>query len=53
MQHFRRMPSLQKFAAVHLSVYNHFYQKCRLCRRGALKLNRTAFLTNWRQFGAT
>jgi putative transposase len=37
MLRFRQMRRLQKFAAVHSSVHNHF------------KLNRTAALTEWRQ----
>ena len=36
MSRFRQMRSLQKFAAVHSSVFNHF------------KLNQTAALTEWR-----
>ena len=51
MQRFRRMRSLQKFASVHSSVYNHFNQERSLYRRDALKLNRTAALTEWRQLG--
>ncbi len=37
MQRFRRVRSLQKFASVHSSVYNHF------------KLTRAAALSEWRQ----
>lgn len=33
MLRFRRMRSLQKFAAVHASVYNHFNQECSLSTR--------------------
>ncbi|WP_282121417.1 IS6 family transposase [Ruegeria atlantica] len=49
MQRFRRMRSLQKFASVHSSVYNHFNQERLLTRRDTFKLTRTAALTEWRQ----
>ena len=37
---FRRMQSLQKFATVHFSVYNHFNQERHLRSRDNFKLNR-------------
>jgi putative transposase len=40
---------LQKFAAVHSSVHNHFNQERHLYSRDNFKLNRTAALTEWRQ----
>jgi hypothetical protein len=40
---------LQKFAAVHYSVHNHFNQKRHFYSRDNFKLNRTAALTEWRQ----
>jgi len=46
---FRRMRSLQKFATVHASVYNHFNQERSLSSRPNFKENRTAGLTEWRQ----
>ncbi len=46
---FRRMRSLQKFASVHSSVYNHFNQERSLTSRDHFKLNRTAALAEWRQ----
>lgn len=49
MQRFRRMRSLQKFAAVHASVFNHFNQERHLYTRQNFKLNRTAALAEWRQ----
>jgi len=49
MQRFRRMRSLQKFAAVHGSVYNHFNQERHLYSRQNFKENRTAALAEWRQ----
>jgi len=52
MLRFRRMRTLQKFAAVHSSVYNHFNQERSLSSRDIFKLNRTAALTEWRQLGA-
>ena len=52
MLRFRRMRTLQKFAAVHSSVYNHFNQERSLSNRDIFKLNRAAALTEWRQLGA-
>ncbi|WP_109311217.1 IS6 family transposase [Ruegeria sp. AU67] len=49
MQRFRRMRSLQKFAAVHSSVYNHFNQERSLTSRDTFKLTRAAALSEWRQ----
>ena len=48
---FRRMRSLQKFVAVHSSVYNHFNLRRHLYSRDHSKLNRAAALAQWRQFG--
>ena len=48
MQRFRRMRSLQKFAAVHSSVFNHFHQDRSLSKRDHFKQNRTAALAEWR-----
>ena len=52
MLRFRRMRSLQKFAAVHSSVLNHFNLERHLYSRANFKLNRTAALAEWRQLGA-
>jgi len=52
MHRFRRMRSLQQFAAAHSSVYNHFNQERSLSSRDVFKRNRTAALTEWRQLGA-
>jgi putative transposase len=49
MQRFRRMRSLQMFAAIHSSVSNHFNQERHLYSRQNFKLNRAAALTEWRQ----
>jgi len=40
---------LQKFAAFHSSVHNHFNQERHFYSRENFKLNRTAALTEWRQ----
>ncbi len=52
MQRFRRMRSLQMFAAVHASVYNLFNQERHLYSRRKFKLNRAAALEEWRQLCA-
>jgi putative transposase len=52
MQRFRRMRSLQKFAAVHSSIYNHFNQERSLTSRDTFKLTRSAALAEWRELGA-
>jgi putative transposase len=49
MLRFRRMRSLQKFAAVHSYVHNHFNQERHLYSRQNFKLNRAAALAEWRQ----
>ncbi len=51
MQRFRRMRSLQKFAAVHSSIYNHFNQERSLTSRDTFKLTRSAALAEWRKLG--
>jgi putative transposase len=48
MLRFRRIRSLQKFAAVHASVFNHFNQERSLCSRQHFKASRAAALTEWR-----
>jgi putative transposase len=52
MMRFRRMRSLQKFAALHGSVHNHFNQERTLISRPIFKERRTAALTAWRQLCA-
>ncbi len=49
MLRFRQMRSLQKFAAVHRSVHNHFNQERHLYSRRHFKFNRSAALAEWRQ----
>ena len=51
MLRFRQMRSLQKFAAVHSSIHNHFNQERHLYSRTNFKLNRAAALAEWRQLG--
>jgi putative transposase len=45
MQRFRSMRSLQKFAAIHASVCNHFNQELTFYNRDNFKLGRTADLS--------
>ena len=52
MLRFRRMRSLQKFAAVHGSIHNHFNQERHLSPRPTFKERRAAALTEWRQLCA-
>ena len=52
MLRFRRMRSLQKFVAVHASVYNLFNSERSLYSRSNFKLNCAAALAEWRQLGA-
>ena len=49
---FRRTRSLQKFAAVHASVSNHFNRERSLSSRDLFKANRAAALSEWRGLGA-
>jgi len=48
MERFRRMQTLQKFAAVHNALHNHFNQERHLTRRETYKQNRSAALAEWR-----
>jgi putative transposase len=52
MLRFRQMRCLQKFAAVHSSVHNHFNQERHHYSRGNFKTLRAAALAEWRQLGA-
>ena len=51
MQRFRQTRSLQKFAAVHSSVHNHFNQERHFYSRENFKVNRAVALAEWRQLG--
>jgi putative transposase len=48
MERFRRMKTLQKFAAVHGTVHNHFSQERHLVSREIYKQRRSAALAEWR-----
>jgi putative transposase len=52
MAKFRDVKTLQKFASVHASVYNHFYLDRHLNCRDVFKQNRSAALAEWRQLTA-
>ncbi len=52
MQRFRQMRSLQMFAAVHASVFNHFNSERSLSSRANFKRNRAAALAEWRDLCA-
>ena len=49
MSRFRRMRSLQKFASIHSSVYNHFNLERHLYSRTNFKARRDAALREWRE----
>ncbi len=44
--------TLQKFAAAHASIHNHFNHDRHLNRRDIFKQNRAAALAEWRQLAA-
>jgi transposase-like protein len=48
MIRFRRMKTLQKFAAVHGTVHNHFSQERHLISRDLYRERRSAALAEWR-----
>ncbi len=48
MSRFRCMRSLQKFASIHSSVYNHFYLERHINPRTRFKQKRDAALREWR-----
>ncbi len=48
MIRFRRMKTLQKFAAVHAQVHNHFAQERHLISRDLYRQRRSAALAEWR-----
>ena len=49
MARFRDIKTLQKFAAAHASIHNHFNLDRHLNRRDIFKQNRVAALAEWRQ----
>jgi putative transposase len=52
MAKFRDVKTLQKFAAAHASIHNHFNHDRHLNRRDIFKQNRSAALAEWRQLAA-
>ncbi len=52
MAKFRSAKSLQKFAAIHASVHNHFNLERHLISRNNFKLHRATALADWRQLAA-
>ena len=52
MVKFRDVKTVQKSAAVHASVHNHFNHKRHLDRRDIFKQDRAAALAEWRQRAA-
>jgi putative transposase len=52
MAKFRGMKTLQKFAAAHASIHNHFNRDRHLNPRNIFKQNRSAALAEWRQLAA-
>jgi len=52
MAKFRKAKTLQVFASVHSSIYNHFNHDRHLTPRDIFKENRSATLDEWRQLAA-
>ncbi len=52
MARFRGIKTLQKFASVHASIYNHFNHQRHLNRRDIFKQDRDAALVEWQQLAA-
>ncbi len=52
MAKFRDVKTLQKFAAAHASIHNHFNQDRHLNRRDIFKQNRATALAEWRDLAA-
>ncbi len=52
MAKFRGVKTLQKFAAVHAAIHNHFNQDRHLNRRDTFKQMRSTALAEWRQLAA-
>ncbi len=52
MAKFRSPATLQKFVAIHSSIYTHFNLERHLCNRQYFKLNRTHALAEWRELAA-
>ena len=52
MAKFKDIQTLQKFAAVHASIHNHFNHERHLNHRDNFKEQRSAALAEWRQLAA-
>ena len=52
MARFRDIKTLQKFASIHASIYNHFNHQRHLNRRDTFKQARATALAEWRQLAA-
>ena len=52
MLRFRQMKTLQKFAAVHANVHNHFNSECHLVDRQTYCTRRSAALAEWQSLMA-
>ncbi len=52
MAKFKDVKTLQKFAAVHASIHNHFNQDRHLNPRDIFRRNRSAALADWRLLAA-
>ena len=52
MANFRDVKTLQKFAAVHASIHNHFNHERYLNHRDIFKQTRAGALVEWRQLAA-
>ncbi len=52
MARFRDIKTLQKFAAVHASIHDHFNQDRHINSREIFKQNRSAASAEWRQLAA-
>ena len=52
MAKFRDIQTLQKFAAVHASIHNHFNHERHLNHRDNFKQDRATALAEWRQLAA-
>ena len=52
MARFRDIKTLQKFASIYASIYNHFNHQRHLNSRDTFKQGRDAALAEWRQLAA-
>ena len=52
MSRFRDIKTVQKFASVHASLFNHFNTDRHLNRRDIFKQSRAAALAEWRELAA-